>query len=146
MKRSMAATHVVRSADRDDIGRVLAFWRDSRGSLGITDDRHVLEHVVSNNYSELLIVEDAGRIVGSVIATWDGWRGNMYRLLVHSDFRGRGMARQLIEAAEGHLRRIGAKRISVLVWEDNERAMKVWQAAGYEHEPKTARLVRTIGR
>lgn len=135
---------VVRPADRHELGAVLAFWRETRGSLGITDDRAVLEHVSTSNYSELLIVEDAGEIVGSIIAGWDGWRGNMYRLVVHPDFRGLGLARQLIEAGESFLRGVGAERISVLVWQDNERGMTVWQAAGYEHEPKTARLVRTI--
>jgi ribosomal protein S18 acetylase RimI-like enzyme len=142
----MAPRHVVRSAERHEIGDVLEFWRDTRGSAGTTDDREVLVHLLSSTNSDLLVVEDAGRIVGSIIAAWDGWRGNMYRLLVHPDFRQLGLARQLIEAAEDHLRRAGARRISILVWLDNERAMKVWQAAGYEHEPKTARLVRNIGR
>lgn len=142
----MASRHVVRSAERQEIEDVLKFWRETRGSVGITDDQEVLEQLLSSTNSALLVVEDAGRIVGSIIAAWDGWRGNLYRLLVHADFRRLGLARQLIEAAENHLSRAGARRISILVWLDNERAMKVWQAAGYEYEPTTARLVRNIGR
>ncbi len=41
-----------------------------------------------------------GAIVATLIAAWDGWRGNMYRLAVAPELRREGIARTLVEAGE----------------------------------------------
>ncbi|MGO9498921.1 MAG: GNAT family N-acetyltransferase [Solirubrobacteraceae bacterium] len=50
---------------------------------------------------------DEGELVGALIAGWDGWRGNMYRLAVGPDHRRRGVARRSLDAGEEHLRGSG---------------------------------------
>ena len=42
------------------------------------------------------VVDLTDRVVGTVIAGWDGWRAHLYRLAVAPDLRGRGIARQLL--------------------------------------------------
>jgi GNAT superfamily N-acetyltransferase len=45
----------------------------------------------------LLVATAHGRIVGSVIGGWDGWRGNIYRLAVVPEYRRLGIARRLVK-------------------------------------------------
>jgi GNAT superfamily N-acetyltransferase len=62
----------------------------------------------------LLVATSGGRIIGAVIAGWDGWRGHLHHLAVRPDARRQGVARALVDEAERRLIARGAKRISVL--------------------------------
>jgi hypothetical protein len=45
-----------------------------------------LRRVVANGTANVLVAEVEGQIVGSIIGTFDGWRGNIYRLAVHPNY------------------------------------------------------------
>jgi ribosomal protein S18 acetylase RimI-like enzyme len=90
------------------------------------------------------VAEAEGRIVGSVIGTFDGWRANIYRLAVHPEKRRRGLARALVAAVEGRLRERGARRLSALVHQDHPWAVGFWQAVGYVVTPDLGRFVRNL--
>ena len=93
----------------------------------------------------LLVAENGDReIVGMLIAGWDGWRGNMYRLAVHPRHRRQGIARRLLDAGEEHLRRLGARRVTALVGYDDEVAGAFWDAAGYPVDQEIGRRVRNL--
>ncbi len=123
---------------------MLDLWRDSREWTAKTDDSASLHALLAHDLESLLVAAVGERIVGSLIAGWDGWRGNMYRLTVHPASRRRGIARRLIAAGEERLRARGARRISALVWGEDPRAARTWRSAGYEHEPRTGRYVKGI--
>ena len=90
------------------------------------------------------MAEVEGQIVGSIIGTFDGWRGNIYRLAVHPDYRRRGVARALVAEVETRLARQGAKRITALVEKDQPRAMSFWEAVGYRADERIVRRVRNL--
>jgi RimJ/RimL family protein N-acetyltransferase len=133
---------VVRGCRREELADVLALWRQARGEPGKTDDPAGLEGLLERDPNALLVAEVDGRIIGSVIAAWDGWRGSMYRLTVHPDLRRQGIASRLVEAGEQHLTKLGARRISALVWHEDHSAVAVWAKAGYEHDEGTGRFVK----
>jgi ribosomal protein S18 acetylase RimI-like enzyme len=68
----------------------------------------------------------------------------MYRLAVRDDFRRRGIGLALVEAAHDHLRSVGARRVTALVGAEEEPAVGLWRAAGYEHDRHIARFVRNL--
>jgi excisionase family DNA binding protein len=72
-------------------------------SVRVTADD--LRRAVANRPAKLLVAEVGGRLVGSVIGTFDSWRGDIDRLAVHSDFRRRGSARALAAEVEKRLAR-----------------------------------------
>jgi GNAT superfamily N-acetyltransferase len=78
---------IVRPSQPDEVDQVVRLWSESGRPAGATDDRAALTTLLE-------------RDPGSLIATWDGWRGNMYRLLVHPAHRHRGVALRLVEAGE----------------------------------------------
>jgi ribosomal protein S18 acetylase RimI-like enzyme len=126
---------VIRVAGRDDLAAVLALWQGARSSHAVTpDDEHVLLELLAHDPGSLLVAEDEGEIVAALIAAWDGWRGNMYRLAVVPAHRRRGIARRLVSAGEEHLHALGARRVTALVGRDDERARSMWIALGYEFD------------
>jgi ribosomal protein S18 acetylase RimI-like enzyme len=92
----------------------------------------------------LLVAESDGRIVGALVAVWDGWRGNMYRLAVLPSYRRRGIARRLVEEGHSRLRAKGARRVTALVASDEEEAKSLWRALGYEFDENIERFVKNL--
>lgn len=81
-------------------------------------------------------------MIGSLIATWDGWRGSFYRLAVHPDRRRQGIATALLREGERRLRARGAIRLTAIVADDDPVAIGFWQAAGYARQCDRVRFVR----
>jgi ribosomal protein S18 acetylase RimI-like enzyme len=122
---------------------VLALWETSRSAASVTPDTvEAVETLLDR--SLLLVADDGGEIVGTLVVGWDGWRGNMYRLAVRADHRRRGIGLALVEAGHEHLHSLGARRITALVGAEEEEAAALWRAAGYEHDRKIVRFVRNL--
>ena len=112
----------------------------------MADDRTSITHLLTHDPQALLIAEQEGRIVGTLVAAWDGWRGNMYRLAVHPAQRRGGVGLALVRAGEERLVALGAQRITALVIAAHDDATGFWEAAGYSHDVRMARYVKTIPR
>ena len=68
---------MIRSAIEQDIEPVLCLW-DASGSLpSVTDTREGLLRLLATDRQALLIAEDAGAAIGSLIAAWDGRETDM---------------------------------------------------------------------
>src|SRR5271155_1882948 len=132
-----------RPASDADIPAVLALWRESEAEPSHTDNGDCLARLVAHDPGALIIVETEGRIVASVIAGWDGWRGSIYRLAVAPSHRRRGLGRQLVREAERRLAEIGAIRLQAIVVESYPRARAFWRASGWEQQKERLRFVFT---
>ena len=124
---------------------VLELWAAERSATASTPDTHeTVAALLATAPDALLIAEEEGLMVGTLVAAWDGWRGNMYRLAVHSPLRRRGIATALV--AEGHrrLREKGARRVTALVGMDQDEAQGLWRAMGYELSADVGRFVRNL--
>jgi len=136
---------MVRPARDDDISAVLELWEEARSPAAVTpDSREALELLLDAAPDGLLVAESDGRIVGVLVAAWDGWRGNMYRLAVLPAYRRRGIARRLVEEGHARLRAKGARRVTALVGSNEEEAKSLWRALGYELDEDIARFVRKL--
>lgn len=135
----------MRGAARGDIAAVLALWARTRsGHASTPDSPEGLERLLADSPGALLVAERGGELVGALIAAWDGWRGNMYRLAVRADCRREGIGVALVRAGEERLRGRGARRVTALVAFEDEPAAAFWDAAGYPQDPVIGRRVRNI--
>jgi ribosomal protein S18 acetylase RimI-like enzyme len=91
-----------------------------------------------------VLAEIESVVVGSVIVGFDGWRGSMYRLAVAPDRRRLGIGSELVREGERRLRERGAKRVSVIVVDDDHAAMAFWSATGLTQQDHRARFVRDL--
>jgi ribosomal protein S18 acetylase RimI-like enzyme len=132
----------IRTAEPEDVAAVLDLWRHADAVPSVTDDAESVLRMTEAG--AVLVATDGGAVIGSIISTFDGWRAAMYRLAVHPDYRGRGIAKELIAAAEDRLRALGARRIAANVVGDREAAVGTWAAAGYSRDTRTVRYTRNL--
>jgi ribosomal protein S18 acetylase RimI-like enzyme len=135
----------VRAAEASDLSRVLDLWEGARSGHASTADRvEDLERLIADCPGALLVADRDGEVVGVLIAAWDGWRGNMYRLAIREDCRRLGIGTELTRAGEEYLRSRGARRVTALVAFDDEVAGGFWDAAGYPEDDAIGRRVRNL--
>ena len=139
----MTTAWAIRAATPGEVPAVLVLWRDADAEVTETDDARALEAVLARDPEALLVATDGDRLVGSIVAGWDGWRGQLSRLAVHPASRRRGLGTALVRTAEEHLRGLGARRISAIVVDDHDTALAFWAAAGYDLAPHV-RFTKTL--
>jgi ribosomal protein S18 acetylase RimI-like enzyme len=134
-----------RRAAPDDAESILQFWRDSGASMSTTDEVEYLRRVTENPAAVFLIALVSGVIVGSLLGTFDGWRGNMYRLVVDPSHRRQGIGRELVRQVEHVFAEWGVRRITVLIEVDRPWAMEFWAAIGYSRDEHVVRHLGIVG-
>jgi ribosomal protein S18 acetylase RimI-like enzyme len=132
----------IRSATEQDFDAVLRLWEAADSTPNVTDNHDGLRRLLATDSDALLVAESEERVVGSLIAVWDGWRGSFYRLAVHPERRRQGIATALLREGEQRLRSRGALRLTAIVADDEPAAMELWRAVGYARQHNRARFVR----
>jgi ribosomal protein S18 acetylase RimI-like enzyme len=95
--------------------------------------------VAALNNQSILVAESASALVGSVefgdvaIPEVDVRPGDqeLRRLYVEPSLQGQGIGRQLMTAALAHPRLAAARRIFLQVWNENEKAIRLYESFGF---------------
>ena len=132
----------LRAATADDAERIVQFWQTSGASMSHGDSVERVRLAIAHPASLLVVAEAGAEMIGTLLGTFDGWRGNMYRLVVHPCRRREGIGRQLVKRIEQFFAEQGAERITVLIEADRPWAVEFWNAVGY---PRDLRIVRHVG-
>lgn len=140
----MADEIILRQCSEHDIESVLELWRVAGSTPSLTDTRDDLRVTINSAASSVIVAVSEGTVAGSIIAAFDGWRGNVYRLAVHPDYRLRGIARRLVSEAEEWLRGQGAKRVGAVVEKDHPWATGFWDSTEFVLAPLDLRYVRNL--
>jgi len=109
---------VQRCADIARAREIHAFTHAIFGALDIDPPSSVLKETEADFTKRLsdetcFVVEAAGKLIGSMFCRLDGDTLYVGRLAVAPDFRRRGIANALMQAAKTEARRIGARRITL---------------------------------
>jgi ribosomal protein S18 acetylase RimI-like enzyme len=134
----------IRLATRDTFERVLGLWLAADADPTVTDTVGSLRRLHATDSQALLIAEEDGEVIGTLIAAWNGWRGSLYRLAVHPRQRRQGLAMCLVGEGERRLRDRGATRIDAIVADDDPVAAAFWNAIGYARQHERSRFVRNL--
>ena len=129
----------LRSATIDDLSAVVDLWNRAAGPTRhagqLTDAKRLLER----DPDALLVAEDDGRIVGTLIFGWDGWRCHLYRLAVAPEARRSGIARALLTRARHRAEEHGSVRLDAMVNAENAGAVAFWESCGFELDTEDRR-------
>lgn len=135
----------IRRAGAADARAILGLWAQERSEHASTADRlEDVERLIGDSPATLLVAERDGDIVGALIAAWDGWRGNMYRLAVSKGHRREGIGIALTRAGEEYLLDCGVRRVTAMVAFEDEVAGAFWESAGYPQDEEIGRRVRNL--
>ena len=131
----------IRVATAADVSGVLALWRDAGSVVTVTDDKDAVTRLIGHDPEALLVAEEGGRIVGTVIGGWNGWRGEIDRLAVAPSHRRTGLATRLLDAATESLHGRGARRVACIVVADDSDARGFWDASPFGAQQNRIRYV-----
>ena len=135
----------IRRCRLEDAQAILDLWARERSEHASTANRlEDVERLIDDSPAALLIAEHDGEIVGALIAAWDGWRGNMYRLAVSKEHRRQGIGLALTRAGEEYLNSRSVHRVTALVAFEDEAAGAFWESAGYPQDREIGRRVRNL--
>jgi putative acetyltransferase len=86
----------------------------------------------------LLLGFDDGRLVGAVMAGFEGVRGWIHHLAVEPGMRRRGIGGRLVRAAESGLRKLGCPKVNLQVRASNPDVVAFYQRLGYAIEERVS--------
>ena len=135
----------IRSATRPgDLGEVTALHgRLYMGEYGVDQSfeaycgagvcRFALDRLEKGEeVGELWVVEEDGRILGSVAMLAEEGMGRIRWLQLHADLRGRGMGRKLVETAMDYARERGFPGVFLTTIAGLDAAHHLYRQAGFE--------------
>lgn len=120
----------IRPFERADTESVVALWEEAGLTRPWNDPHRDIERKLSVQPELFLVALDGDRLVGSVMAGYDGHRGWLYYLASREP--GRGIGRALVAEAEERLVALGCPKVQLMVRRDNEAARGFYDALGYE--------------
>lgn len=133
-----------RRATLDDTDQLANFWaRTGENDSRPVDRPDLVRQLLRRDPDAVIVAEAHGRIVATIVAGWDGWRGSLYRLAVDPALRGRGLGRRMVALAEERLQALGAERFNAMVLDGNELGHSLWSAAGYTRQEQWSRWVKS---
>ena len=125
----------IREYRADDEEAVVSLWVACELTRPWNDPRRDIARKLADSPELLLVGEQDGRVVGTVMAGYDGHRGWINYLAVGPAWQRRGLGRALMDAADERLAALGCAKINLQVRDENEAARGFYEAIGYRLEP-----------
>ena len=117
----------------NDYDDVYALWMACAG-MGLNnldDSREGIDKFLKRNPDTCFVAEYDNQIVGVIIVGNDGRRGYIYHTAVNTQYRKRGIARQLVETSMQELKKCGINKVALVVFDRNESGNAFWEKLGF---------------
>ena len=109
-----------------------ALWAEAGLVRAWNDPQADIAAALACPTSTILAARDGVRLIGTIMAGYDGHRGWLYYVAVADDRRATGLGRALVDAAEQWLALHGARVIRLMVRAENDAVTGFYTALGYE--------------
>lgn len=127
-------------ADYDDAkhrGPVIALWNEVFGyEAPHNAPALVIDRKLAVGDGLFLVALEADQLVGTIMAGYDGHRGWIYLLAVHTDRRSQGIGAMLLQAAERRLEARGCVKVNLQIMRGNEAVAHFYRSQGYVEEER----------
>jgi ribosomal protein S18 acetylase RimI-like enzyme len=112
-----------------DYDRVFELWTRTPGmGLNNIDDSRVgIDRYLRRNPETCFVAEEAGEIVGAILAGHDGRRGYIHHTAVAVSSRRKGVGTALVENAMEALKNEGIIKTALVVFAHNEIGNEFWE-------------------
>jgi ribosomal protein S18 acetylase RimI-like enzyme len=123
----------IRHLNGEDREGVVQLWHRTGLTRPWNDPVRDFDEAQSNATSCVLGAFDDTALLGTVMLGYDGHRGWIYYLSVEPDYQRRGVGRALMASGEQWLHSHGARKVQLMVRDENEVARGFYKRLGYEN-------------
>jgi ribosomal protein S18 acetylase RimI-like enzyme len=124
-------TPVLRQYQQHDRAALVSLWFRCGLTRPWNDPYRDIDRKLTRDAPNLLVLEDGGQLVGSVMVGYEGHRGWVNYLAVHPGHQRHGLGRLLMDEAERRLRELGCPKVSLQIRTSNEAAVEFYRRIGY---------------
>jgi len=135
------AIRVYQASDEKD---VIDLWVSCDLVVPWNNPKTDIERKLTQNPELFFVGEKDGKLLATCMAGYDGHRGWVYYLAVHSGHRKDGIATALMQHAEESLKAIGCPKIELMVRSKNKGVIGFYDSIGYKEEPVVVLSKRLI--
>ncbi len=111
---------------------MIALWQRCGLTKPWNDPQRDIARKLTVQPELFVVAERDARLVGVVMAGFDGHRGWVNYLAVEPDQRGRGIGRALMTHCEQALKQMGCPKLNLQVRESNTDVLAFYRALGYD--------------
>jgi ribosomal protein S18 acetylase RimI-like enzyme len=133
------AEAILRSMTPQDYPALFALWNSvpgfTKGLRSLDDSEAGIQKFLKRNPTTCFVAEIGEEIIGGILAGHDGRRGYIYHAVVLPKHQGKGIGKQLAEAACDALRAEGINRVGMLVFASNQQGNAFWESQGWQTRP-----------
>ncbi|MEQ1819424.1 MAG: GNAT family acetyltransferase [Terricaulis sp.] len=123
-----------REATRDDKLAVIELWERCALTRPWNDPSQDFEFAYGGPASGVIVLEEAGVIIGAALVGHDGHRGSTYYVGVEPQLQRGGAGRLLMGAVEDWLRARGVWKLNLLVRRENAAVISFYEKLGYSDQ------------
>ena len=116
-----------------DYEAIYSLWMSCKG-MGLNnldDSKEGIEKFLNRNPNTCFVKEINNQIVGVIIVGNDGRRAYIYHTAVKEEYRGKGIARALVNKALAALKELGINKLALVVFDKNDDGNKFWEKLGF---------------
>ncbi|WP_455384473.1 GNAT family acetyltransferase [Acidihalobacter prosperus] len=121
----------IRPYAADDLSAVIALWETCGLVVPWNDPRCDIQRKLDADGAGFLVGAIGTRLVASVMAGYEGHRGWLNYLAVDPGFRGRGLGRNMVRAAEALLLGRGCPKVNLQIRAGNIAVADFYRRLGY---------------
>jgi ribosomal protein S18 acetylase RimI-like enzyme len=122
---------LVRSYRPEDREALVSLWSICELTRPWNNPDRDIDRKLARDGDNLLVLEEDGSLVGTVMVGYDGHRGWVNYLGVHPAHRRCGLGRLLMDEAEARLRALGCAKVNLQIRTSNTAASEFYRRIGY---------------
>jgi ribosomal protein S18 acetylase RimI-like enzyme len=118
----------------DDYAGCTYVWHNSQPGVTFNVSDEPAEIIKRLAYSPdlVLVAEEDGKIIGTVMGGYDGRRGMIYHLAVLAEYRKHGTGTALLREVEQRLKALGCRKAYLMVAPENTAIIPFYQGEGWQ--------------
>ena len=124
---------IIRKMTIEDYDAVYSLWMScvGMGLNNLDDSKEGIDKFIQRNPDTCFVATNDALVVGVIMVGNDGRRGYIYHTAVHPDYRKKGIAKQLVDAAMNELLALGIIKVALVVFDRNETGNAFWESQGF---------------
>ena len=121
----------IRNYQDQDFPRLVELLKATENYYEPLDTRENLKIKIVRDPNSIIVLEDGGKLVGTVFICYDPWCAFIYHLSIHPDYQKRGFGSKLMDEAEKRLKEAGIKRPTLFVTEKDQGVIAFYKKRGW---------------